>query len=106
MPNIVITFQKQTALKLLVVPGSVANAHFSQDAHPLPKQQILTAKLFLTDALPMEHIALKLQHAVHSQNNYHVSKTHLEHIVIGMPKQMLPFQFVLMLILATSFQQS
>jgi hypothetical protein len=105
MLNIVITFQRLTAQRPQVVHGSAVNAHFSQDVHLLQSPQILIAKRFQIDVSQMEHIVLKSQHAVHLLNNFHVLRIQVAHIAIGIQKQMQPFQFVLMPIHVTNYQQ-
>jgi hypothetical protein len=97
--------QKQIAQRPQVVHGSAANVHSLQDAHPLQRLQILTVKRFQTDVSQMEHIVLKLQYAVHLLNNFHVLRIQAVLIAIGIQKQMLPFQFVLMPIHVTNYQQ-
>jgi hypothetical protein len=103
--NTVTTFQKQIAQRHQDVHGSAANVHSSPDAHPLQRPQILTVKQFQTDVSQMEHIVLKSQHAVHLLNNFHVLRIQVAHIAIGIQKQMQPFQFVLMPIHVTNYQQ-
>lgn len=75
MQHIVILLQKQIVQKLslvqivvimLPVPGLEENAHISQDAQPLQKQQILNVKQLVIDVLQMELIVLNLMLVVHT----------------------------------------